>query len=440
MKKRLNYITHRGIKVSILELPDTDYFRVTAEHALGTELEAIFKERTGKEVYGLTHLTEHLGFNSPRDYTTLELKTLIRNKGYYNASTWHDEVTYFFESISENYKDVIKAMVNVVNNDLRNVTDEEFTTERSVVYNEIKMYEDKKPDMFNFGVYSIIAGVEENDTVLGNKDVFITLTQEDLINLKSLFLDTPELLTYHIEYDPTKLSIDVILDELYNIHSSFEFKTDNRVDLKDTTIFNKPVLKTDIIVKEADIEQALYHKVISLKDDNNYFLDLLVYKYLLNQPTGHSLYELVRDREGLAYYIRLGSGILRGVRYTQLNTEVSKDKVTLLLDTIKESLSKSRDGVNENVFNDLKKSHLIRNGLDLIDQRNYALYRSLIDYHRHTYDKYEAIISTDISMLNITAMNDITYEDFKLRVFELVDALLDDSKCLIVSNSEDIKK
>ena len=440
MNRTLRFIDYKGIKVSVLELPNTDCFKVIAEHALGAELESLYKKDTGRDVYGISHLIEHLGFKSTRDYSTLELKKLLRDIGVHNASSWHNEVMYHFTSITSHYKDVIKAMVNVVNNDLKSVTEEEFNAEKSVVYNEIKMYEDDKSNMFGFEILPILLNLDKNDTVLGDKEIVLNSTLEDLVKLKSWFLDTPELISYHIEYDPTAICIGEILEELYRVHNSFSFNVDNSIDISKTSLMNKTSIIPNTVVKEVDIEQVLYNKYIPLNDDNDCFLDSLVYRYLLNQPTGHSLYELVRDREGLVYYIALGANLLRGVRFISLKTETSKGNEETLLNTIEESLIKSRDNVNESVFNDLKRSHIIKNNLMHINQTVYTGYRNLKEEHPYTFAKYEHVLSTNIDSITTISMDDLTYDVFKSRVVNMVDSLLDTTKYLVITNSEDIKK
>lgn len=440
MSRKLKTVNYNGLEFVLVELPNTNYFKMSLSHNMGSEIEAIFKNRYGKEVWGLTHLLEHLGFKSSRDFTTAEIKEVTRNKGYYNAHTWHNDVVYWLESTASNHEDVINAMVNVYMNDLTKVSDEEFVNERSVVCNEIKMYKDNKMTIYRWGALPIVMGQDLNDNVIGDDSLVSTLTKEDIVKLKALAINTPSSARVYMAYDPLVLDEKDILEKVYSKYDSFK----DSINLSDGITSEelslvRPIVRPigTIIHPSNGLEQTSFEKYLHIDDiPQNYILFNLAVKYLLLQPTGHSLYELIRDREGLSYYIRLNTKRLRQHEYIVFSTEITTGETERLVKTLRESITKSIENINEDVFNLLKESNILKTSIDSMDQTSYFAFASMPLDEPELYSRYKELFNSNIDEAVSKIYEDITYDDFKNLVEDIGTRLLEDGASLIITNTE----
>ncbi len=96
-------IIRNGKKFNLLTLPGTNFFQFRIFNNYGANIERIVKEKTGKNVYGISHLIEHLSFKSTKDYTTDELIKITRNEGACNAGTSHDRIPLLILCKSEKH-------------------------------------------------------------------------------------------------------------------------------------------------------------------------------------------------------------------------------------------------------------------------------------------------------------------------------------------------
>jgi len=71
--KTFKTVTRNGIKFNLLTLPETNFFKIEVINKYGSNVERVIKDKTGKNVYGISHFIEHLAFRSPKDYSTQEL-------------------------------------------------------------------------------------------------------------------------------------------------------------------------------------------------------------------------------------------------------------------------------------------------------------------------------------------------------------------------------
>ena len=97
---------------------------------MGSNIEKVYENRHNKNVYGISHLVEHLSFRSPKDYTSEELLEKLKSEGTYNASTDHDRINYWFKTTTDRTKLAINLISNVALNNLSKISDEEFQIEK----------------------------------------------------------------------------------------------------------------------------------------------------------------------------------------------------------------------------------------------------------------------------------------------------------------------
>ena len=81
-------INYNGRVYNLLTLPNTNFFKFEIINKYGSHIERIYKERTGKNVFGISHFIEHLGFRATKDFDTATLLKLIKNGLGFSGLEW----------------------------------------------------------------------------------------------------------------------------------------------------------------------------------------------------------------------------------------------------------------------------------------------------------------------------------------------------------------
>lgn len=94
-----------------------------------------------KNELGINHLVEHLMFKASNKRTTREISEELEKQGaIINAWTNYDNVRFYFKCLPEKLDSCVEIYADMLFN--KNISDKEFETEKDVVCQEIKMYED----------------------------------------------------------------------------------------------------------------------------------------------------------------------------------------------------------------------------------------------------------------------------------------------------------
>lgn len=372
-----------GITFWLLDLPNSNKFSYEIRFDLGSSIERIYP----KEIYGCTHFIEHLSFKSTRDYDTQTLNKNLKKYGYGNATTSFDYMNFFMES-NLDYKEIVVDLVNnIALNDLTRLNIHELNIERDIVSSEIKMYSDDPKDNFNMLSQCKLFNLDINDNICGSVDVINNISKEDLIKIKSLFLHK-ENISVIIQYDPVE-DIDALIDNLI-IPKINNFIGDKILDkeFKDKYLsqdlnlnYNNP----SIIIPLKDLEQD-YIKIVF---ENINKLNLNFTLDYLNYYSENSLYEIIREKEGLTYYVSLGHLKVIQKDYIVLFSEIKKDNIDKFIRLFKQTL----DSVISN--------------LTIEQYDNYMINRKVSYYHEFSNIKKPLYMLPDI-------INDsLIYEYFK---------------------------
>jgi hypothetical protein len=81
MKKTFNTHFIDNARINLLTLPGSNYFKIEIVSYYGANIERVYEKMTGKNVYGISHLIEHLAFKNSKDFTTQELMEISKNEG-----------------------------------------------------------------------------------------------------------------------------------------------------------------------------------------------------------------------------------------------------------------------------------------------------------------------------------------------------------------------
>ncbi|MBT5491050.1 insulinase family protein, partial [bacterium] len=258
MNKTFKTKQYKNLNFQLLALPDTNYFKIEVVNKLGADAERTYLKKTGENIFGLSHLVEHLSFKTSKDYSTEELLKLLKSEGIFNASTDFDRINYFFETSMDKLNLGTKLIFNCALNTLLKVSQEDFETEKLVVTNEIKRYFDDDQTMFHLSIPSSLLDLDKNDNILGSPETIKEVTLKQSQSLKSFFLNEGENF-FNITYDPTILTELEVLEAVYSEYIKFEKQPSaeypiTAIEVKEDL---KQPIKNNRIKLDSEAEQSL---------------------------------------------------------------------------------------------------------------------------------------------------------------------------------------
>jgi len=381
-----------GHSYNLLTLPGTDLFKFEIVNMYGANIERAVSEVSGVNVYGLSHFIEHLGFRAPKDYTTEQLMKAIKQEGTYNASTDHDRINYWFKTNTQRADTAIKLVCNYALNDLTNISQEEFDTEKKVVYNECKRYADDDQTMFYFNTTGAICGYHPEDNVIGIPETVDAFQLADAINIKSMFLNEGKQVL-NITYDPTQLTEEEVISkvEAELKRHTWEVKSYPNIVKAHNELMETP--KEGEFKLDCESEQVM----TALFIDNIYnVMTARVANAYLSRYSETSLTDIIREQNGLTYGVSFSDTSVSYNPYTAFMCDVTKGTEGLLMELMKESINKSIDEYTREKHEELINIIELKRTLMMVDQQKYDGVHWLAIWNPEVIDQYGVEFGDDI--------------------------------------------
>ncbi len=352
--KTFKTVTRDGKRFNLLTLPDTNFFKFELINKYGSDIERVIKDKSGKNLYGISHLIEHLGFKSTKDFTTEELLAVKKNEGVVNASTGYDSINYWFKTTVDNADLAIKFVCNIALNDLTKISEKEFSTEKKVVCNEAKRASDDHQRMFYINSLGSLVGYESEDNTIGVPQTIETFTLDDVIAVKNIFL-TNNQSSFNITYDNMLMSEDDVINKVLSELSKFQVL--NKGSLSVTHEEYLAHLKSPRIGQykvDSKSEQALTS--ITIDAVENTLVSGATLSYLSSLASGTSLDDLIRQKNGLTYGVQFYMNQISYKPYASFVCDVTRGNEERLLELFKESINLSADEFSEEKYEKYMKT------------------------------------------------------------------------------------
>jgi predicted Zn-dependent peptidase len=395
MKRTFKSVEHSGRVYNFLALPGTNYFSYEIVSLLGASIERDFNNN----VYGLSHLCEHLSFRATKDYTTEELNKLIKQKGSYNASTSHERINYYFKTISDNAPLAIRLVCNYALNDLTKIPQEEFEIEKMVVYNEAKRYADDDQTMFHFNVPVIVTGCNPEDNVIGVPETIESFTLCDAIALKATLIEGRKLI--NIIYDPEKYGIYELIDL-----SEKEIARFDVIDMRGKW-YNDLELIYGAHKLENESEQAMTAIIFDVDPEVSMINRKLALRYLARMASGSSLDDLIREQNGLTYGISLSEELIGEEMKTEFVCDVTRGKEKLMLKLFKQAINKTYKEFTEKKYEELIESIVLKTTEQKLSQLFYAQWFTVFQYNKELFELVRDKLEVDVDLVQDEIYNKI---------------------------------
>lgn len=326
------YSLKNGIRV--LHFPLTETKVVTALCIFGTG-----SRYENKKQNGLSHYLEHLFFKGTKKRpSTLKIAQELDSLGAeYNAFTSEEATGYFVECENKNFLQALDVLADLLKNPLFERS--ELEREKKVICEEINMYQDM-PQRYvcELAKLSFFGDTPLGRDIAGTKKNVKSFTKNDLLRYKDSFYHTGNM--HIIVAGNTKnINLKELLEEYF---SPIKKKTKAKFE-KIKTKAAAP--KTKLLLKKTD-QAHLVLGFLGVPYDHNLKIPAALLATILGGGMSSRLFIGIRERRGLAYYVKTDSENFHdtGLFVTQTGVMIEKieEAIKVILD---EYQNIKKDGV-----------------------------------------------------------------------------------------------
>ena len=249
---------------------------------------------------GISHFLEHMAFKGTKKRpSAIQMSGLIDSiGGEFNAFTTKEYTGYYIKSSKNNIELSFDLLSDMVQNSL--LDEKEIEKEKGVILEEINLYEDTP--MRNIG--DIYERLLYGDTPMGwdtagEKDIIKKISRKDFLDyLKALY--SPSNMVLAVAGGIEEKGVLPLAEKYFSDMNSFQA-------LKAAPIGEKQE-KAKVSIKPKKTEQAhlaIGFRTVPLASPEKYPLSVL--SSILGGGMSSRLFHEVREKRGLAYYVRSNS-------------------------------------------------------------------------------------------------------------------------------------
>lgn len=323
-----------------------------------------------KKNNGISHFLEHMAFKGTNSRPTfMEISGLVDGiGGEFNAFTGKEYTGYYIKAGKNN----IELLLDLLSDMLQNskLEELEIEKEKGVIIEEINLYEDTP--MRNIG--DIYERLLYGDTPLGwdtvgEKEIIKSITRDDFLDYLHSFY-SPSNMTVVLAGGIEQSAGESLVKSYFS--KMKKFKTKKPLPIKE--VQKKPA----VAIKNKKTEQAhlaLGVRTAPLSSPDRYALSVLA--SVLGGGMSSRLFSEVREKRGLAYYVRANSDQYIDAGSLVISAGVDPKRIEQAIEVILSELVALRDGKKKIKKEELKKAkeylkgHLV---LELEDSRSVSIY------------------------------------------------------------------
>ena len=286
----------------------------------------------GNEVVGVSHALEHMVFKGTPTRSTLDIAREMEGNGAsINANTAAERTCYHFTSPVQVFEKVLNVYADAVNNCL--LDKEEWSRERHVILEELKMYEDMPriwvSDLLETTMYNLQVGV------IGSKETINRIEPENMRELIDIW------------YQPGNTVISVaggvkheyvveLSEKFFGSRSGSSERPDNvSLPKESKKSFVEQVRQTD------QVNLSIGFRGYGLDHEN--LQPLRVMCNILGGKMSSRLFTEVREKRGLAYSVGASANCFTDAGYVEMKAGVALEKASEATKVILEESSKFKD-------------------------------------------------------------------------------------------------
>lgn len=282
-----------GLRLLTIPMPAFESVTVLVMVGAGSRYET-------RENSGISHFLEHMAFKgTEKRPSAIAISTLIDGiGGEFNAFTGKETTGYYIKSSASHLDLSLDVISDMLQHSL--LDEKEIDKERGVILEEINLYEDTPARKIGDIYESLLYG----DTpmgwdIAGDKKTIKSIKREDfLMYMESLY--SADNITVVVAGGIDPKHVNELVEKYFGQMKTFNTKAYGKVKEKQT--------KPQAIIKHKKTEQvhiALGYRTIAVDHHDRYPLALLA--AILGGGMSSRLFHEVREKRGLAYYVRSSS-------------------------------------------------------------------------------------------------------------------------------------
>ncbi len=289
--KHVRFVLKNGLRVVVVSMPAVESVTTMVMVGVGSRYEQ-------KTTSGISHFLEHMAFKGTKKRpTALEIATLLDGIGAESNAFTSKEVTAYHIKSSATH---INTSFDVLSDILMHSTlpEEEINREKGVILEEFNMYEDmpmrKIGDVFENLMFG---NVPLGWDILGDRTIIRGATRTKFTK----FMDS-----YYSASNMTLVVVGKVnVDEVKKLSEKY-FSGLKKFDTPTYKKFARKNAGVEVFIKTKKTEQthfAMGVPAVGLSDTKDRFA-LSVLSAILGGGMSSRLFYEVRERRGLAYYVR----------------------------------------------------------------------------------------------------------------------------------------
>lgn len=310
----------------------------------------------GENNFGISHFIEHMLFKGTKKRTVDDINNDIAAiGGMTNAYTSFDRTAFYISMQSEKWKEGLEILNDIFWNST--LPEEELEKERTVIIEELKMYDDDPADRC-LEQLSIIANSnnENRQRVAGTVESVRKLKREDLISYMQRF------------YVPNNICLvvagNIDVDELIEEEKKYIEDKEKGNLIERTQEYNEETLTGQVsrIYKDDICQAHLSFLIKGIPQDDRVAVQEII-SSLLGGGFTSRLYKIIREQLGLAYTVSVNTSNFRDCSYMEGYVGLDPDNISKAYRVIAQELNKLKyELVDEKELEILKavlKGHMI---------------------------------------------------------------------------------
>lgn len=311
--KRQEYTLSNGLRVITIDTKSYPTFTCALLVRAGSRDESAMNN-------GVAHFFEHMVFKGSKKHPSpSEISTLLDTMGgEHNAFTAQDHTGYWIRSTNEHFAQSLNILSDMILNPL--VDADELEREKGAIIEEINMYEDnpmwKVSDIFDEHMYR---GTPLGRPIAGTKATVSNMSRSDILNyLEALYQPENAVLVIAGGLE----SIAKTMKDI--ISMAFEGWKSGGVLNKRKGIAVSGAAGVNVFTRTSEqIHLQIGYPALSYTDERRFALSVMT--SILGGGMSSRLFRLLREKNGLCYYISSGRESYEDVGHMATSMGVSTD-------------------------------------------------------------------------------------------------------------------
>ena len=325
-----------------------------------------------ENISGVSHFIEHMLFKGTTNRTSKQLASEIDNLGGQINAFTSKECTCYYVKLLDSHIDIgIDVLSDMILNSKFN--EDDLDKERSVIIEELKMYEDSPEDL----AYDLLTeNIYMNDplgmNIIGTEASLKRLNRENLLDYFNKY--------YVPNNSVISISGNFNFDEIVNkIENKFKNWKQREVNID----INKAEFKSCFLTKNKDTEQvnlAMSLEAVPLENDKEVYA-LAVINTVFGGSISSRLFQKIREEKGLVYSIYSSQSLYRKCGELGIFASMSNEHLKEVYDSIIEEIKYMKkyyltDSEIKESKEQLKGSYIL--GLESTSSRMMSIGRALL--------------------------------------------------------------